>query len=568
MNFISNILSTPLYIWLSVLLFLWRVIFFSASYGAVEHDSGWYLGVAKNLAARGIYASYTNTISGEGTGQHPSIHGRFSVQDSQGFSYFPAGVTVGPGYIVPQAILLKLFGNGWWQYRLWPLLSFTGLLLLSFFLVWKIGGFLSLFIFQIWLWVVPQLYTTYAYEAYAEHTALFYLLISFLLYYFATHKEKRYWFMFLSGLFLSLSFLTKNLFLLSGLGFVVPFFYEVWLFRKKIQVVLLKWGLLVSGFLLPIALFEAYRYVVLVSHFGLPAWHAINQDIRLTFQSSGSGISNLNFSDFDINWAYVLEKANVWIDVGINRSAVVWGILVLSPFIVMKIVNKQLRVLVSMLYASITIIFVWFLLVSPTGWARHVWQGIVLGMGITSVSLGIILQHALTYWKRNLVYIVLFTLFILTLVHYQSIELKPFLNQSTIEKWRENRYIRRLEGLPSTPILSFADQKDLIHYFTTNISEDDRVYYAGWFLNAEVSPLVDKVFYTLDRYFALGQKNPDGGKSYIIFGPYQQGQWSFMPPEYIPRKISELCEEVIYRSPSYILCMLKTGLVYNNPAYQ
>src|SRR3990170_7616752 len=97
-----------IYIIAIVSLFLLRSIFFAANYGGIEHDSGWYLGVARNLAQRGIYASYTNTIIPEEQGDYPSIHGRFSVQDENGYSYFPAGVTVGPGYIIPEAILLKI----------------------------------------------------------------------------------------------------------------------------------------------------------------------------------------------------------------------------------------------------------------------------------------------------------------------------------------------------------------------------------------------------------------------------------------------------------------------------
>ena len=100
-----------IYIFSTAFFFLFRVIFFASEFGAVEHDSGWYLGVARNLAQRGIYASYTNTIREEGIGAQPSIHGRFSVQDNNGYSYFPAGVTAGPGYVIPQAILLKILSN-------------------------------------------------------------------------------------------------------------------------------------------------------------------------------------------------------------------------------------------------------------------------------------------------------------------------------------------------------------------------------------------------------------------------------------------------------------------------
>src|SRR3990167_7690110 len=138
-----------IFVLLMVLPFLLRSVFFATHIGGVEHDSGWYLGVARNLAQRGIYASYTNTVTEAMKGTYPSIHGRVSVQDDNGFVYFPAGVTVGPGYIIPEALILKLFGYGWWQFRAWPLLAFMGLLILTFLIIWQVGGLLALILFQL-----------------------------------------------------------------------------------------------------------------------------------------------------------------------------------------------------------------------------------------------------------------------------------------------------------------------------------------------------------------------------------------------------------------------------------
>jgi len=122
-----------IYLGLTVILFLARMVLFAGEFGGIEHDSGWYLGVARNLAERGIYASYTNTTTSGGVGAFPSIHGRFSVQDKNGFSYFPAGVTAGPGYIIPEAMIIKVFGFGWWQARAWPIIT-LGLLLAALFI--------------------------------------------------------------------------------------------------------------------------------------------------------------------------------------------------------------------------------------------------------------------------------------------------------------------------------------------------------------------------------------------------------------------------------------------------
>jgi len=314
-----------LYIILVVSIFLIRTIFFASQFGGVEHDSGWYLGVARNLAQRGIYASYTNTIKEEGAGPFSNIHGRYSVQDKDGFSYFPAGVTVGPGYIVPEALMMKLFGHGWWQYRLWSLISYAGLLFIVFLIVYRIGGVLALVILSLWLWITPHLTIQFSYESYGEHVALFYLLLSFYLIFHA-HKGKNQKLLYLlSGFFFSLSFLTKYLFFLAGFAFLA---LAIWQFVKdtnRLKTFRL-WIIWVGFLLLPIIAFELYRYLFLVTRFGIESWHAINKDLIIHFQSNGSG---LNMAD--VNWKFLNTKAMFWNEAGIT-PIIAWCTTLTFPF--------------------------------------------------------------------------------------------------------------------------------------------------------------------------------------------------------------------------------------------
>lgn len=556
-----------IYITLIVFIFLGRNLLFAGTYGGVEHDSGWYLGVAKNLAMRGIYASYTNTITEESPGAHVSLHGRFSVQDKVGYSYFPAGVTVGPGYVVPEAILLKIFGNGFWQYRLWPLIAFTGLLFILFFLVYKLGGLISLIIFQIWLWIVPQLYTTYAYEAYSEDIALLFFLISFLFLFFAKDKRNYFWY-FLGGVFLAFSVLTKILFVLPGLAVVIFFFTDFWkirkAFRKQVKHTILLWTVFMIGFLLPYKGFDFYRDSYLFSHFGSEGVRAVKMDYQLHFQLNGSGIDSL----LKFNREFIYKKYLIWQDVAINNSLIIWLFFLSLPLLFIKFIKKNYKVLALSFYTASLVSFVWFIFFSPTGWARHAWQAIMLGMALISIGVGIIYNKYFLGAKiKRLVPALIFFAFILILIKPGSIVIKPVLGSATIEKWIINRNIRGLQGFPSNPILSLSDQKELVKYFEKDIKKEDRIYYLGWFIMAEASSLVDKVFYSLNRYFYLSQKNPDGGESYVIIGPYQQGPWSFESSDYVQNKVSELCKNIVFQNSSYLICNLKTGLSYNNPAY-
>lgn len=548
------------FIFITSLLFLLRVIFFAGNFGAVEHDSGWFLGVARNLAQRGIYASYTNTVKDEGFGEHPSIHGRYSVQDGEGFSYFPAGVTAGPGYVIPEAAVLKLFGFGFWQLRAWPLVAFLGVLILLFLFTYRLGGYVSLLILQAWMWVVPQLYITFSYEAYGEHIALFYLLISFhFLYKGLKHKGKGLT-LYVSGIFYSLAVLTKYLIFLVAPGFLVIFLVDFYSSKKAGKKFFANWISFVLGAAIPIGVFEVFRYVYLVSIFGQNAWKATNMDFLLHFKSNGSSISLEN-----IDWGFVSRKLTVWTKVGISYYFVPWIILILSPLTLIRKKIKAGKIFYLLLLISSLGLLGWYVLFSPTGWSRHAWFGLVIAIAVISVNLGnfFYLKKEVGYLVRTILIVLLGTVVITTSGFYP----KFFLGKDEIADWRVKRYEGGIQGLPHTDIFSLSDQKELINYFRQNVKSQDRVYYLGWFLVAEASPLTDKVFYSLDRYLSVGQTNPDGGKSYLIIGPYQKGKYSIVPSTYYPDKVLQLCKRVVFENPSYTLCILKNNLVYENRAY-
>lgn len=560
----KNLLQIGL-IGIGFLLFFFRILYFAGNFGGVEHDSGWYLGMAENLARRGIYASYTNTIGEEGVGAHPSIHGRFSVQDANGYIYFPAGVTAGPGYVVPEAIVLKFFGSGWWQYRGWPLFSFFLLLAISFLVVWRIGGFAAFFMFALWLWAVPQFTTAFAFESFGEDIAFLYLLAGFLFaHYVFTHKRK-VTVMFLSGVCLSLAYLTKNLYALAITGIAGYFLWDVVIHRKEKLYLLKKWSIFLIGLALLPVLFQVYERWFLLSHFGEAGLHAVQEDYRLHFASNGSGIENLkNLSGLD--WNFVYKKILIWMDVAITQPFLVWSLLLLFPIIIFKYIHKNQRVFLGSLYIAMVVSFGWFVVLSPAGWARHAWQAVMIGMMLLSIGIGVLFRRC-TSWGERALFAFIVAVILIPSLQLKSITMSPILTDETIFQWRSVSMVRGINGFPSNDILSYSDQNSLVQFFHEHIGTKDRVYYVGWFLNAEVSPLVDKVFYTLDRYMALHDSNPDGGKSYAIFGPYQQGMWSMEPQGYIVGKTNQLCDQIVYQNPSYLLCTLQNNLHYTNSAY-
>jgi len=549
------------YFLLTISLFFVRVLFFVASHGSIEQDSGWYLGVAKNLAHRGIYASYINTVEAEGAGVHPSVRRGIVVQDDNGFSYFPIGVTVGPGYVFPQALLLKIFGDGWWQYRLWPLITYAGLLLFLFYFVWMLGGIWALVIFQIWLWAIPQMTTTFSYEGFGEHIALFYLLVGYCLFLKAYQGKRKKVFFFFAGCFFAFAILTKLLLLITLCAFVPVALWEVYANRNELKRVFWRWISLLAGFVVPVFLFEVYRFAAIVPTFGIHTWNIVNANNRLEFLYGGSGLHTLG----SFNWTFIFHKLMIWPDVGMSDSLILWLLFLLSPLLFWGRAEKRHFILVLVIYSGALASFLWFVLISQYGWTRHAWHALLLAMILISAGFGITLQVQVLDWSKKSILSLLIVLFaIILVVRFDRVELKLFLDNMTIDKWHETRSYRKkgilLLGLPHAAIFSFGEQQETVNFLQANISEADRVYHVDRFFVAEMATLVDKVFYPVGRYFNNSGQNPDGGESYLIIGPYQQGRWAFTSDGYSEDRKRKYCDSVIFSNQSYTVCRLKKNV--------
>ncbi len=384
-----------IYIAVTSLFFIARLfLFISTQDVGVEHDSGWYLGIARNVAERGIYASYVNTIAtSDRAGSFPSIHGRFSSQDKDGFVYFPAGVTVGPTYMFPESLFLKLFGYGWVQYRLWPFIAFCLLVPLLFYVVLQVGSVFALLFFQAWLWFYPQILLNQSYEALSEHIALLCLLSGFIFLQKAFLSPKKILYLGLSGLFLGLSVQTKNVYALGVIFSVIAVLYfstDIW---KKER---LKYVALFLFFLaLPTFFFELYRFIVLFSQFGLIGYWQNNIDIKRTWESGGSGTIILRTG---INPRFVYNKLAVWKHLGVDTFAFVWPLILASPSF-----KKKNSFLFWNIFFSTIIFFTWFGLLSSTGWFRHIFPAAIMGMILISSSLEGIFTHVIKSKKKFLV---------------------------------------------------------------------------------------------------------------------------------------------------------------------
>jgi len=117
-----------------------RVITFANVYGGIEHDSGWFLTVSRSLAERGTYTTLVSTIVDPTVPGDINIDFKFNIQDRDGRIWFFTGSGTGPASIVPNAIILKIFGYNFWALRAGPLLFYVLLLLLIALSLYRLGG--------------------------------------------------------------------------------------------------------------------------------------------------------------------------------------------------------------------------------------------------------------------------------------------------------------------------------------------------------------------------------------------------------------------------------------------
>ena len=168
-----------------------RLIAFVNVYGGIEHDAGWFLGVARSLAETGSFTTMVSTMPDPAVVAGLDINREFfQIQDEHGRVYFFVEGTTGPTQIIPDAIIIKLFGSGFWQFRTASLLFYLLCLILVSWLLFSMSGFWATFLFHAILFFYPHLSVFLGYEALGEVPLITCVLLSFFLYAKATTLER------------------------------------------------------------------------------------------------------------------------------------------------------------------------------------------------------------------------------------------------------------------------------------------------------------------------------------------------------------------------------------------
>ncbi|NLX98667.1 MAG: hypothetical protein GXY83_21110 [Rhodopirellula sp.] len=538
---------------------IYRYAVFASRQGGIEHDSGWYFGTARNLAERGIYASSTNVaLSNEPIGRGTGCHNRPTVQDDEGFTYFPAGVTVGPGFIVPEALVLRLFGVGWWQYRLLPLSAMFCLLALLSALAYVRGGYGAVLLLQLWLWALPPLTFNFAYEAYSEHLALLYSLLAVCAYGYAFAAERQRALWVVAGLLLGLAYLTKSLFLISSAAVVLHVGWSIVGSSATRKKACLGLALIAAGFLLPVMAFEIYRFAVLVNRFGLHGYFANTADYMLVFLSGGSGLG----SDLQNRLEVARVKLGILKTIGLKIAVLAWPLATGATVFAfrnpqaakMSLRSRVVGTVLEVCAVKVMLVLTWFTFLTPSIFTRHAWDALILIILLISIALATALRGLLPWRRRSLLagLVLLLAVGNLTGFDYASTEVSPRLQYERVLRWYEPFY-RPLQSLAFSPVFQRDAQQEVVNFLQREVRDEDRIYYLGRFLVAELPPLTGRVFFLMDRY--EWDRRTRDGRAFVILGPYQIGDrpWRIPDEASIDRLLTRYEDKIVFQNECYVV---------------
>lgn len=505
-----------------------RVAVFAFAQCGLEHDSGWCFGVARNLAEHGVYATSTN-IATTSEPVSDGIHYWPTVQDGEGYMYFPPEVTIGPGFVIPEALVLKVTGYGLWQYRLLPMGAMLALLVLLSALAYARGGVPAVLVLQLWFWLFPQITFSYTYEAFSEHLALLYSLVAFGTYAYAVdhrHRKLRWWW--ITGLFLALAYLTKTIYVSAGVAIAAHLAWRIVQREydtRQVRQILLA---LACGFLLPVCAFEAYRFVVLASKFGLEGYLANNVAYALIFRNAGSGISA---GSADLT-SVLPVKLRILGNLGLLVPTVAWAFVIAASALALRrqaadfeARREPTRTILIVGATKAGLVLFWFLLLANSRFTRHAWDVLILLMLLSSIGVAVALRWL---WQRRrpemflAIPVLLLALGNLVCLDLPAAEPWPRLRFDRVMHWFDD-YHRPLQYVVFAAVFQKDAQEEVVQFLRQHSGRQNPIYYLPPYQVAELPPLVGSRFYSIERFD--DQRPTFSDHAYLVLGPFQIGDW-------------------------------------------
>ncbi len=519
---------------------------FANIYGGIEHDSGWFLTVSRSLAEYGTYTTMVSTIVNPNALGAVNIDKKFDIQADDGRIWFFTGSGNGPLSIVPNAIVLKIFGTGFWTLRAGPLIFYALFLILAAYILYRLAGLSAAVLFHAFLFFYPHISIFLGYEAMGEIFSMVYILWAYLAFVAATQKRRhRLWAFFWAGLVIGLVINAKLIALWSISGIFV-WAGLLWLggvikqrqdklgdskpitqvtdplqakedFRQSIPLNFKELLLLSSGIPLTLGLWELVQLVVLTRLAGFDMYlQQAGQRIKFILDDgSGVGLRIHSGAEFFLDKFFLLreiahpERLNITI---IFLAILLGGGLLLWVWRS----QPQKQTLLASIWLGWLANTIWFVAIAKTGWPRHFWFGLVLAMMLLCIITMALIQLGVSQIQRDteapgnktplqpsrqalLLGSGLLLLGFIVAGFINQPHVRGFLlPDEIVPYWKEKQINDKYDASLPWIIIPRAAQAEVIDYIK-QMPPEAKVYYPSGHKSAEIPPQTGRIQYPLAR---------------------------------------------------------------------
>jgi hypothetical protein len=540
-----------------------RIVAFVDVYGGIEHDSGWTLGAARSLAERGEYTYMVSTIVDPPVPGGINVDEKFDIQAPDGRIWFRTSASIGPASVVPEAVVLKIFGFNFWALRAGPLMFYTLLLLLAAYTLYQLAGLWAIVLFHAFLFFYPHLSIFLGYEALGEVPSMFYQIWAYLAFASVIKKQDHRLLRFLGvGLIAGLAANAKLLALLSISG-IFGWAGFLWLFgQRKVRFrELLSLG---SGVVLIQVGWELAQLVILTRLTNFESYLRHAQQRWLGFLDEGSGLRLKTNSGSEFIWDKLLVlKEIAHPQLAITILTVV-GIILGGVVLLWLWREDQKRNLLGPIWLGWLANTVWFVSLAKTGWPRHYWFGLILAVILLSaIPLSLVKASWPTAHQplnRSIKFAALAGLLLLGLIGW-GFASQPhvrgfFLPDEIVSYWQEKRISYNYQASLPGIIIPRALQAEVVEYIK-RMPPGANVYYPYAHKAAEIPPLTGRINYPLNRR-AQPTVSPHPADILLIH-PYIISSWIHDPVmrQDLLAQVEQACPHPVLKNDYYMICLVE-----------
>lgn len=595
---LKNPLLPPLITFLLIAYQLVRIIAFVKVYGGVEHDGGWMLSISRSLAEQGTYTTMVSTIVDPTVPGGINVDQKFDIQTPDGRIWFFTGNGIGPASIVPDALVLKIFGTGFWALRAGPLIFYTLFLLLAAYILYQLAGLGAIVLFHAYLFFYPHLSIFLGYEAMGEVPGMFYTLWTYLAFAAAIQAVRRrgWWFLgtgLVAGLALNAKLITlwsiSGIFIWAGWLWVSGFGLRVSGFRLQVasrkvagnkqairpthyvpRTTLPELLALGIGAILPVLVWELVHLVILTRLAGFELYLRQTQQRLQFILDDGSGIGLRIHSGSEFFWDKFFLLAEIahpqrWVTALIFAAIFLGGLILLWQWPR----QPQKQNLLAPIWLGWLANTAWFVSIAKTGWLRHFWFGLVLAVMllcvISATLVNIKHSNLQTFNGSTPAYRRLLSpaagALLLALVGW-GFGSQPhvwgfFLPDEIVPYWQQKQINNKYDASLPWIIIPRAAQDEAANYIK-QMPPEAHIYYPARHKSAEIPPQTGRIHYPLNRRQYVTPHPAD----VVLIGPSVISPWKDpIQRQNLLTLVERECPHPAIKNDFYMICPFADNLV-------